>query len=89
MGGWASCLGMREEDLWYKNAEPKQKRRIPKREKKRQTESIVEELNAEAEAEEMTLKPSRSELDLDRPNIEDYLPSGSLIQHEPHEKLRL
>ncbi|XP_057526119.1 glycerol-3-phosphate acyltransferase 9-like isoform X1 [Amaranthus tricolor] len=28
-----------------------------------------------------------SELDLDRPNIEDYLPSGSL--HEPHGKLRL
>ncbi|MBA0876532.1 hypothetical protein Goshw_009312 [Gossypium schwendimanii] len=34
------------------------------------------------------LKPSSSELDLDRPNIEDYLPSGSSIQ-EPHGKLRL
>ncbi|MBA0666827.1 hypothetical protein Goklo_003191 [Gossypium klotzschianum] len=34
------------------------------------------------------LKSSSSELDLDRPNIEDYLPSGSSIQ-EPHGKLRL
>ncbi|KAE8654359.1 lysM domain-containing GPI-anchored protein 2 [Hibiscus syriacus] len=34
------------------------------------------------------LKPSSSELDLDRPNIEDYLPSGASIQ-EPHGKLRL
>ncbi|KAI4367345.1 hypothetical protein MLD38_023093 [Melastoma candidum] len=35
-----------------------------------------------------TLKLSSSELDLDRPNIEDYLPSGSSI-HEPRGKLRL
>ncbi|KAJ7978691.1 glycerol-3-phosphate acyltransferase 3-like [Quillaja saponaria] len=35
------------------------------------------------------LKLSSSELDLDRPNIEDYLPSGSIIQQEPHGKLRL
>ncbi|KAI3441168.1 uncharacterized protein J3R85_002405 [Psidium guajava] len=34
------------------------------------------------------LKTSSSELDLDRPNIEDYLPSGSSI-HEPRGKLRL
>jgi len=34
------------------------------------------------------LKTSSSELDLDRPNIEDYLPSGSSIQ-EPIGKLRL
>ncbi|WCJ39994.1 glycerol-3-phosphate acyltransferase 9 [Euphorbia peplus] len=34
------------------------------------------------------LKSSSSELDLDRPNIEDYLPSGISIQ-EPHGKLRL
>ncbi|KAG8497782.1 hypothetical protein CXB51_007261 [Gossypium anomalum] len=34
------------------------------------------------------LIPSSSELDLDRPNIEDYLPSGSSI-HEPLGKLRL
>ncbi|XP_021903758.1 glycerol-3-phosphate acyltransferase 3 isoform X1 [Carica papaya] len=34
------------------------------------------------------LVSSSSELDLDRPNIEDYLPSGSSIQ-EPHGKLRL
>ncbi|KAJ4829740.1 Glycerol-3-phosphate acyltransferase 9 [Turnera subulata] len=34
------------------------------------------------------LNTSSSELDLDRPNIEDYLPSGSSI-HEPHGKLRL
>ncbi|KAK8617767.1 hypothetical protein V6N13_080673 [Hibiscus sabdariffa] len=37
---------------------------------------------------EAKLKPSSSELDLDRPNIEDYLPSGASI-HEPHGKLRL
>lgn len=36
-----------------------------------------------------TLKSSRSELDLDRPNIEDYLPSGVTIQQEPHGKLCL
>ena len=35
-----------------------------------------------------SLKSSASELDLDRPNIEDYLPSGSSIQ-EPTGKLRL
>ncbi|XP_022969136.1 glycerol-3-phosphate acyltransferase 9 [Cucurbita maxima] len=35
-----------------------------------------------------SLNTSRSELDLDRPNIEDYLPSGSSIQ-EPTGKLRL
>ncbi|GKV23902.1 hypothetical protein SLEP1_g33580 [Rubroshorea leprosula] len=35
-----------------------------------------------------TLKISSFELDLDRPNIEDYLPSGSSIQ-EPRGKLRL
>ncbi|CAJ1935761.1 unnamed protein product [Sphenostylis stenocarpa] len=35
------------------------------------------------------LKSSSSELDLDRPNIEDYLPSGSSVQHERHGKLRL
>ncbi|KAF7841621.1 glycerol-3-phosphate acyltransferase 9 [Senna tora] len=35
------------------------------------------------------LKSSSSELDLDRPNIEDYLPSGTTIQQEPHGKLRL
>ncbi|KAJ6927532.1 hypothetical protein NC651_011545 [Populus alba x Populus x berolinensis] len=34
------------------------------------------------------LKTSSIELDLDRPNIEDYLPSGSSIQ-EPRGKLRL
>ncbi|OMO77600.1 Phospholipid/glycerol acyltransferase [Corchorus capsularis] len=34
------------------------------------------------------LSSSSSELDLDRPNIEDYLPSGSSI-HEPRGKLRL
>ncbi|XP_038888699.1 glycerol-3-phosphate acyltransferase 9 [Benincasa hispida] len=34
------------------------------------------------------LNSSASELDLDRPNIEDYLPSGSSIQ-EPTAKLRL
>ncbi|XP_059436620.1 glycerol-3-phosphate acyltransferase 9-like [Corylus avellana] len=34
------------------------------------------------------LKSSSSELDLDQPNIEDYLPSGSSIQ-EPLGKLRL
>lgn len=33
-------------------------------------------------------KTSSIELDLDRPNIEDYLPSGSSIQ-EPRGKLRL
>ncbi|KAI3447892.1 hypothetical protein Pfo_004557 [Paulownia fortunei] len=33
------------------------------------------------------LNTSSSELDLDRPNIEDYLPSGSI--QEPHGKLRL
>ncbi|GER55220.1 glycerol-3-phosphate acyltransferase [Striga asiatica] len=33
------------------------------------------------------LKVSSSELDFDRPNIEDYLPSGSI--QEPHGKLRL
>ncbi|GER57753.1 glycerol-3-phosphate acyltransferase [Striga asiatica] len=33
------------------------------------------------------LNASSSELDLDRPNIEDYLPSGSI--QEPHGKLRL
>ncbi|GMP37310.1 hypothetical protein CsSME_00009050 [Camellia sinensis var. sinensis] len=33
------------------------------------------------------LNKSSSELDLDRPNIEDYLPSGSI--QEPHGKLRL
>jgi len=37
----------------------------------------------------VTLKSSSSELDLDRPNIEDYLPSGSTIQQEPHGKLSL
>lgn len=36
-----------------------------------------------------TLKSSSSELDLDQPNIEDYLPSGSTIQQEPHGKLFL
>ncbi|PNX89213.1 glycerol-3-phosphate acyltransferase 3-like protein [Trifolium pratense] len=36
-----------------------------------------------------TLKSSSSELDLDRPNIEDYLPSGAAIQQEPRGKLRL
>jgi hypothetical protein len=36
-----------------------------------------------------TLKPSSSELDLDQPNIEDYLPSGAAIQQEPRGKLRL
>lgn len=36
-----------------------------------------------------TPKSSSSELDLDRPNIEDYLPSGSTIQQEPHGKLFL
>ncbi|KAL9328909.1 hypothetical protein ACSQ67_003912 [Phaseolus vulgaris] len=35
------------------------------------------------------LKSSSSELDLDRPNIEDYLPSGSSVQHERQGKLRL
>lgn len=35
------------------------------------------------------LKSSSSELDLDQPNIEDYLPSGSTIQQEPHGKLSL
>ena len=35
------------------------------------------------------LKSSSSELDLDGPNIEDYLPSGSTIQQQPHGKLRL
>lgn len=35
------------------------------------------------------LKSSSSELDLDRPNIEDYLPSGAAIQQEPRGKLRL
>lgn len=34
------------------------------------------------------LNKSRSEMDFDRPNIEDYLPSGSSI-NEPHGKLRL
>ncbi|CAN1770756.1 Glycerol-3-phosphate acyltransferase 9 [Linum perenne] len=34
------------------------------------------------------LNSSSSELDPDRPNIEDYLPSGSSI-HELHGKLRL
>nr|XP_007158919.1 hypothetical protein PHAVU_002G192800g [Phaseolus vulgaris]ESW30913.1 hypothetical protein PHAVU_002G192800g [Phaseolus vulgaris] len=34
-------------------------------------------------------KSSSSELDLDRPNIEDYLPSGSSVQHERQGKLRL
>ncbi|CAI0469031.1 unnamed protein product [Linum tenue] len=34
------------------------------------------------------LNTSSSELDLDRPNIEDYLPSGTSI-HEPHGQLRL
>lgn len=33
------------------------------------------------------LNTSSSELDLDRPNLEDYLPSGSI--HEPRGKLRL
>ncbi|KAL0348544.1 UNVERIFIED_CONTAM: Glycerol-3-phosphate acyltransferase 9 [Sesamum angustifolium] len=33
------------------------------------------------------LNTSSSELDFDRPNIEDYLPSGSI--QEPHGKLRL
>ncbi|KAL7237771.1 hypothetical protein ACSBR2_003967 [Camellia fascicularis] len=33
------------------------------------------------------LNKSSSALDLDRPNIEDYLPSGSI--QEPHGKLRL
>ncbi|OIT08681.1 hypothetical protein A4A49_23419 [Nicotiana attenuata] len=33
------------------------------------------------------LKTSSSELDLDRPNLEDYLPTGSIP--EPHGKLRL
>lgn len=38
--------------------------------------------------EEMSkLNTSSSELDLDRPNLEDYLPSGSI--HEPRGKLRL
>ncbi|XP_061366462.1 glycerol-3-phosphate acyltransferase 9-like [Gastrolobium bilobum] len=36
-----------------------------------------------------SLKSSSSELDLDRPNLEDYLPSGVTIQPEPHGKLRL
>ncbi|XP_058723392.1 glycerol-3-phosphate acyltransferase 9 [Vicia villosa] len=36
-----------------------------------------------------TLKPSSSELDFDRPNLEDYLPSGVAIQQEPCGKLRL
>ncbi|GAU24125.1 hypothetical protein TSUD_83600 [Trifolium subterraneum] len=36
-----------------------------------------------------TLKSSSSELDLDRPNIEDYLPSGAAIQQEPRGKFRL
>ena len=35
------------------------------------------------------LKSSSSELDLDGPNIEDYIPSGSTIQQQPHGKLRL
>jgi len=35
------------------------------------------------------LKSSSSELDLDQPNIEDYLPSGTAIQQEPRGKLRL
>lgn len=34
------------------------------------------------------LNSSSSELDLDQPNIEDYLPSGTSIQ-EPLGKLRL
>lgn len=33
------------------------------------------------------LNTSSSELDLDRPNLEDYLPSGSI--QEPRGKLRL
>lgn len=35
------------------------------------------------------LKSSSSELDLDQPNIEDYLPTGASIQQEPRGKLRL
>lgn len=36
-----------------------------------------------------SLKSSSSELDFDRPNIEDYLPSGVSIQQELRGKLRL
>lgn len=34
-----------------------------------------------------TMRSSGSELDFDRPNLEDYLPTGSI--HEPNGKLRL
>ena len=35
------------------------------------------------------VKSQSSELDLDQPNIEDYLPSGHAIHQEPHGRLRL
>jgi len=40
------------------------------------------------EIEKLSSSSSELELDLDRPNLEDYLPSGSSIQ-EPRGKLRL
>ncbi|KAI7752129.1 hypothetical protein M8C21_031653 [Ambrosia artemisiifolia] len=44
-------------------------------------------LPQEGEKKMSKLSTSSSELDLDRPNIEDYLPTDSI--HQPHTKLRL
>ena len=107
MGGWPSCFGLRDQNLWYKNPQKDQTHRtkttattaektpLKKRRTKRLLRNEVEVVEEEEEEDEPamsvtgTLKPSSSELDLDRPNIEDYLPSGSSIQQEPHGKLRL
>ncbi|CAN6911080.1 unnamed protein product, partial [Brassica oleracea] len=60
----------------------------PKEPNLRRSEAREREREREMSSTEGKMVTSRSELELDHPNIEDYLPSGSSI-NEPRGKLRL
>lgn len=102
MGGWPTCFGLREGGSTYKsshknrennnnNNKPPQKNQIQEEEDDEEggAKQVKKKKKMSSSSGSGKLNSSSSELDLDRPNIEDYLPSGSSIQQEPHGKLRL
>lgn len=102
MGGWPSCFGLREGSSTYKTSHKNSESNYNNNNNKSPQKNQIQEEEDDDEAEEAEqvkkkmsssssgkLNSSSSELDLDRPNIEDYLPSGSSIQQEPHGELRL
>lgn len=102
MGGWPRCFVLRDGNSTYKCGHTDKNSPQDHKEINKIPQKLEEDAAEQQQPKEMSgsssscrssdaakLKSSSSELDLDRPNIEDYLPSGVSIQQEPHGKLHL